>query len=274
MRGGAPNTIITCCLVFIIGLCIASAVWLAYSAGAGDRASVELPLEQQGWTSLVSASHMTFPVPGVGVAALLVVNLVWTIIFKFQYKKIGATELFFFVLFFAALSFEAFRIASLSFYLFRVPPFIHTIITRIVYFGRFAAILFLLFASLYACEFRYQKFIHFAGVVLVVALTLSYLISLDPTDFLSTYLFKLNDELGIFLINLSLGLFSIINFIIASVRRNGRFGYVTFACILFIACREVVYFSTNPLLIGAAIACFALGAIIVYREIDRIYLFT
>jgi hypothetical protein len=276
MRGGIANSIITSCVVIAIVISLTSAALIIYGLSYTSTENIYSFTHQGFWftydkqatTSKIDLDFFQFA----GIAGLLAISIAGTILFKIQYKKSGSTELFFFVLSLTSMAFESFRIAGVLLYLSAVPTFVLTMITRIVYFGRFMSIFFLLCSSLYACEIRYHKFINFAGLMLVVALGISYLISLDGTRFLSTFLNQLDDEPGIFLIISTTTLFSIVNFIIAAIKRNMRFLYIAISILFVVAGQEIIFFSSNPILSGMAIASMVFGIIIFYKEIDRIYL--
>ncbi len=278
MRGGIANSIITGSIIITLVVSIASSAGIVYGLLQKSNAFDTYPvIGQDFWFSYGKTTTTVSPNPDMfhfsGILGLIIACAASVILLKFQYKKSGSTEIFFFALFLASLSFEGLRYTSFIFYTAEIPSFLHTIITRIIYFGRFMSIFFLLCSSLYACEIRYHKFMNLSGLVVVLSFAIAYLISLDGSRFMSTFLYRLNDELGIFLIISTTSLFSIINFVIAAIKRDFRFLYVAFACLLIVTGQEILYFSGNFITI-IALASIVIGIIVYYREIDKIYLLT
>lgn len=193
------------------------------------------------------------------------------IIFRRLYSKIASPEIFFYAVFLFSFSFEGFRVFFLYIQL-GMPVFFGLLFTRIVIFGRFFGLISIFLSSLYSLEIKYQNFGVLMGVVLTLSLIAAYIIPLDSSTILSQLIYKPGDEMSFFLANISLGLFAIINFLVAAYQRNKRFLYITLASLIIFGGRELFLFTTGPVTGSAGICLLFIGTFLFYKQMDRIYL--
>ncbi|MBN2534130.1 MAG: hypothetical protein JXB88_14670 [Spirochaetales bacterium] len=193
------------------------------------------------------------------------------ILFRRLFIKIASPEIFFYTIFLFCFSFEGFRVFLLYIQL-GMPVFLGLLFTRIVIFGRFFGLIAFFLSSLYSLEIKYQNFGILLGGGLALSLIAAYIVPLDSSIILSQLIYKPGDELSIFLANVALGFFAIINFLIAAFLRNKRFLYVTLTSLFIFGGRELFLFITGPVTGAAGICLLITGTYFFYRQIDKIYL--
>jgi hypothetical protein len=208
----------------------------------------------------------------IGLAILLVFSFSFGLAFRSLFKRIASPEVFFFSLFLSLLSLESFRLLNLFFRLSWNFVFPGIICSRIVYFGRFFGLLCFLLSSLYSIEVKYQKYGNLLGVAFILSIILTYIVPLDSSVFLSTFLYKLGDEMGVFIIYFGLSFIILINFIVATIMRQRRFIYIVIASIFILVGRDFFSFNINPLTLVLGFISILSGTILFYVQMGKIYL--
>lgn len=228
----------------------------------------------QYWWFIYSDSPVT---PGflldsiINITIFLLFCFIAGLIFRRLFKKIASPEIFFYAVFLFSFSFEGFRVFLLYIEL-GMPVYLGLLFSRIVIFGRFFGLMAIFLSSLYALEIKYQKFGTLLGGALVLSLIIAYIVPMDSSVILSQLMYKPGDELSIFIANISLGFFAIVNFLVAAIKRNKRFFYIILASLLILLGRELFLFIAGPVTGSAGLAFLFVGTFLFYRHIDRIYL--
>ena len=208
----------------------------------------------------------------VSIITIFVLILCAGFVLRILFRKTAAPELFFFIIFLFTFAFEGLRVLNILFYFYKVPLYLEVFNSRFVYFGRIFGVFMLFCASLYAVEMKYQKFNIVIGVFALAALLLAYLLPLDPSILLTNFLYRLGDESSFFFINFAIALFSILNFLVAAVKRQGRFLPIMFAVLSVLGGRELLFYTLNPWMLAAGLALVCGGIIVFSKQIDKIYL--
>jgi hypothetical protein len=203
--------------------------------------------------------------------ALLAIGIGFGIAFRNLFKRTITPEIFFFCVFLLTFCFDAFRFCNVLFILMKTPVYYSLVTSRIVYFGRLLGMISLLVMSLYSAKIKYQGYETLIGLAAIIALTLTYSIPIDSTVFLSNLLYKLGDETGVFLIFISLEVFTLVNLVGAAVNRDSKYYLMVPFMALVICGREILNFQVSPVFAAIGVACLFAGSLGVYRRIDKIY---
>jgi hypothetical protein len=135
------------------------------------------------------------------------------------------------------------------------------VLTRVVYGGRFAGELALLAAGLHALEMTYRRDIVILGTLVAISLGIAIYVPIDRTAFLSSLLFKLGDEQGVWFAELALAVLIIGSLAAAaSIRRSGWVGVLAVSSALLLAGRQILSFSGSPGRLAAGLALLCAGA--------------
>jgi len=249
------------------------AVYLAVGRGLDvpSMASVSVP----GWLMLPAPAspHALLLNLVVSLAVLLLSALIANLGIRTLYTRTAAPEILFVMLFFAALSFEAFRLGNLMLRESSVSPLVGLLFSRAVLFGRLFGLMAMLVASLYAAGMKYNQYAVLAGGMLVLAFTLAGTLPLDGTLLEATLLHRLGDRRGYLFVTLLLALLSVIDFLIAvRVRRSRRFLALTAACLCLLAGRELLQRGVAPLPTALGALLLAGGYLLFVRNIGIFYL--
>ncbi|MBN2443314.1 MAG: hypothetical protein JXJ04_18280 [Spirochaetales bacterium] len=207
----------------------------------------------------------------INITIFLIFCFIAGIIFRRLFKKIASPEIFFYAVFLFSFSFEGFRVFLLYIQL-GMPVYLGLLFSRIVIFGRFFGLMAIFLSSLYALEIKFQKFGTLLGGALILSLIIAYIVPMDSSTILSQLIYKPGDELSIFIANIALGFFALVNFFVAAINRNKRFLYIILASLLIICGRELFLFIVGPVTGSAGLTLLFVGTYLFYRHMDRIYL--
>jgi hypothetical protein len=137
-----------------------------------------------------------------------------------------------------------------------------------VYFGFFLGLFFLFTGSLFSGELTYQKLSTVLGLVLVFSLALAYSLPVDETVFLPNFLYRAGGGNYILLVRFGLEILTLLGF--------GRSAYLMgaadqwFICgavALLIIGRELLFFLSAPLAVGAGTILLICGALLFSKKV-------
>ncbi len=211
---------------------------------------------------------------------LLIFSLLANAAFRNLFRKTSSPEIFFMMLLLVSLCLESLRIGIILMQSdllpipgWVMPVYFSILLTRAVYLGRFFALLCLLVSSLFATGIKYSNHSILLGILLLLSITLVSQIPIDSTILLSNFLYRLGDRRGYLLVNASLGLFALINFLRAGlVRKSRRFFPMAAAALMIFVGKELVYAGISPFpLILGGILLFS-GVAVFSRQIGIFYL--
>jgi hypothetical protein len=188
------------------------------------------------------------------------------------YRKGGSPLLPFVMLFLLSLSLEGLR-AGTALVAARDGSIAASIVmTRVIYWGRFVGLLALLIAGLYCIDLKYRKHGILAGVVFLVAFAMAAYIPMDRTVFLAQLTWKLGDEQGVWFVTIMIGLLVLATTAgAAATRRDRRFLLIALSMALFMAAREMLFFSVNPWVLAGGLASLAAGAMVCQGTLAALY---
>ncbi len=245
-------------LCLIAGFCVNAAVSLVFGT-SGER-PVFLESEQFWFVYTITPFGETSSVVGMGLLAAA--GFVGFVFFRIFFRNTGQGELFFLSLFLFSLLPETLRLASFNLQLWHASPLIGVILSRVVFGSRMFGLLALLFGSLYALDFQYQKYEMVVLAMVLVSFLLTFSLPFDPQLLLTNGMFKLNDEQGVFILYVSVAALLVVNNVISVVR--GRTWWILAGVCAMLAAREMMVFALSPLpLVGGGIL-FAGGAAAAY----------
>ncbi len=262
MALSSRNSLLT--LFFFIGLslvlifCVNSAFFLISSV-RGER--IDFLESQQFWFMYVITPYGS-AASIVGMAAAAAAGLIAFILFRALFRNTGQGELFFFSLFLFSLLIETLRLAVFNVQRLGASPLPGIILSRMVFGGRIFGLLALLFGSLYALDFLYQKFEIIVAAMTLTAFLIALSLPFEPQLLLTNGLFRLSDEQGLFILCVSLTGLIVINNAITVFR--GRVPSILAGIAFMVAAREMLLFALAPpaLIVGAVF--FAGGLVLTY----------
>ncbi len=189
------------------------------------------------------------------------------------YVRTASPEIFFLGLFCLALSLEAMKPFNLLLEARAQSIYWMISISRLVLFGRFAASLSLMVASLYAVGMRYSQYrLMLAGIV-ILALTLAGVLPVDATQFQANLLLRLGDPASYWVIELTLSALALVNLAVAAWARHlRRFLLVALGVLLLLAGRAALYAGVFPIACAAGAFALAAGVLLASRHLGVIYL--
>jgi hypothetical protein len=196
-------------------------------------------------------------------AAAALVSLAAALRLRALFRREPSPVLPFVMVFFFTLGLECVRAATALIFALEGPVSVSILLTRAIYWGRFAGMLGLLVASLYCTELKYRKFFLLAGIVLLVALAMAAYIPVDRSVFFAQLTWKLGDEQSVWFVNLAIGALTILTGAAAALTRGGRrFVLLAAALALLVGSRELMFFALQPVPLGAGVAAQAAGAVL------------
>jgi hypothetical protein len=209
----------------------------------------------------------------IGMASLLLFAVLANLWVRNLYRRTDSAELLFIMLFCLSLCLEAWRLGNLIFQAFGLPQYLNVVVTRVVLFSRFFGLLCLLVSSLYAVAMKYTQYSVLIGGIVVLAFTLAGILPLDTSLYEATFLYKLGDRQGYFLVRLILAALMVINFFVAArLRRSRRFAVAAVAGLFLFAGREFLQYGIAPLPIVLGTALLIAGFAIFVRQVVVFYL--
>jgi glucan phosphoethanolaminetransferase (alkaline phosphatase superfamily) len=110
------------------------------------------------------------------------------------------------------------------------------------------------------------------GLMILLSLILAYSLPMDSSVLLTNLLYRLGDEQGIFFMTLAFSLFVLLNFLIASLKRQNRFLIIMIAVFIVLLGREMLFYVVNPYMIITGFLLITTGTVVFSRQIDKIYL--
>ncbi len=199
-------------------------------------------------------------------AAASFVSLAGAFRLRTLYRREPSPVLPFIMVFLFALGLECLRAGTAVLFALDGPVSPSILLTRAMYWGRFVGMLGLLVASLYCTELKYRKFFLLAGVVLLISFAMAAYIPVDRSVFLVQLTWKLGDEQSVWFVNLAIGVLTILTATAAALTRGGRrFILLATAIAVLVCSRELLFFATQPALLGAGIVTQAAGAVLCMR---------
>jgi len=125
---------------------------------------------------------------------------------------------------------------------------------------------------LYCIDLKYRKHGILAGVVFLVAFAMAAYIPMDRTVFLAQLTWKLGDEQGVWFVTIMIGLLVLATTAgAAATRRDRRFLLIALSMALFMAAREMLFFSVNPWVLAGGLASLAAGAMVCQGTLAALY---
>ncbi len=244
------------CLLLLAGFLLAFAAAYSFQAPAG-------PLGRGVLVSLMA------------LGGLLVYSLGAGLSLQRFFRKTVSSEMFFFIFFVISLSFESFKALGVLFQLWGLATYYGVIVARVVYFSRFFGVFCLLTSGLYATGIEYQKFEVVLGIAFLLAFTLSFSIPIDSSVFLPTLLYRIGGTVQLLAVFSALELFSILNFVLASIlSRRREYLIMAGGLLLVIAGKDLLFFAHGAPAAVAAFAFLLAGTIVFGNRAHAIYLWT
>jgi hypothetical protein len=210
-----------------------------------------------------------------GLFALLLICLVSSFVLTRIYRRTASAEIFFFLFFLYSISFEAIWLWNAIAIVKSAPIFLGITLSKVVHFGRFFGLISLLFSSLYAIEISYQKFPILMLSPILVALALTYVLPIDSSVLMTSFLYKLGDEKSHWIVTLALEVVTVLNYLIAAYRREkNQFVWIATGVFLILLGRELLSFMLGPLTIVLSLVLAVAGIWLFSKKIYRLYLWT
>ncbi len=218
-------------------------------------------------TQLLSLPEGTGYIP-IAIHSLLL--LIFSIIFFKVFGKATYPEVSFITI---AASLILFLNLRIFLYLPREFSSIQVITIQKVFYGLWLLSFALIFCSgLFHNGISYLKQNFFILIAICVTLTIIYLV---PVPYHLDSLQNYSDLLSIKIIIGLLGIFSILNYIIASIRNNTKtFLFIALGVALFLAGNVMFFYLTSIILLGIASMLIILGSVFLIREFYALHLWS
>jgi hypothetical protein len=248
MTLGVRNTILRLGLIVSIGLLGAYGYW-AYRILSGEMQLSALSVAaEQSWLLLrweTQPNQLLWAIGGLGFLGLFVPTTV-SVLTRF-FRKVAAPEMFFFVVFVLALSFDLFKL---------VHPLRHAVefarvysvsATRVVLFGHILGVFALFASSLYVAGVTYQKTGTALGFAALIAFALVYSIPVDSLTLLPNFVYQAGEERSLQIVVLVLQGLSVLNCAYGAFLSQDR-GYLVLCLglLLVIVGRQLLYYLASP----------------------------
>jgi vacuolar-type H+-ATPase subunit I/STV1 len=261
-------------IILVLGLiaCVSFAFLLSRPALAGTLSI----LPSNPWWLIYRDSAPPDAAQPLRVIAALVMVTVIGFIFSLRahrlYRNSRTPVLPYLLLFFLTLGIECLRGATAVLFATDTAMPTAIMLTRAVYWGRFAGLFALLLFSLICVELKYRHVYVLGGGSLLVAFAIAASIPVDRTTFLSQFMWKLADEQGVWFVNLVIAALVVVTTIGAAVlKQDRRFLVLAGGLALLLGARELLFFMVQPIPLACGIAVLAAGAVACLRTIAGIY---
>lgn len=206
---------------------------------------------------------------------LLVFSFTTGLLLQTFFRKTVSSEMFFFTFFIISMCVEAAKVVQLVVIAQNAPAYYEVIVTRAVYFGRFFGVFCLFTSGLYATGIDYQRFEVVLGISLLLAFTLAFSIPVSSESFLPTLVNRLGSRSQLLAVFVSLELFSVLNFVLASfLKRNRDYLWMALGLLLVVAGKDVLFFFVSPVPDAAAAVILVGGTILFGHRTHLVYLWS
>jgi hypothetical protein len=188
------------------------------------------------------------------------------------FKKSSSPILPFLMLTFLSLALECLRGGTALLFSADASISVSIVLTRIIYWGRFLGLIGLLIAGLLCIEMKYRRYSVLVGLAFLTAFAMAAYIPMDRTLYLAQLTWKLGDEQGIWFVSLLIAILAAGTTALAAVvRRMPVFLWLTVGFLLLLAAREILFFATNPVLLGAGLVAEGLAIFACLRVVSVLY---
>jgi hypothetical protein len=275
MRASAGNIAYAVAVgVTIVLLSAAALVFALFVAGSPSAGSLHGLPDNAWWFRYADAPNggSAAPLWRIGGAmACAVIALVGAHRSRRLFRTLSSPILPFLALFLFCLCFECLRAVTAWLYAADLSIEAALVLTRVIYWGRFAGLLGLLLGALYCAELRYRKYAVLTVAVLIVSFAMAAYIPVDRTVFLAQLTWKLGDEQGVWFVNIVISLLVLAAGASSRLTRTDRRCLlITAGFALLLVSRELLFFSLSPLLQGCGLISLAAGVIVCLRVIPRL----
>ncbi len=262
------NNILRAGLAFTVVLFLGSACTVALleldSVLSGQLSDM---LRSQGnYAALVSLSEAFF---------FLLFSILAGVLLQVFFRKTTSSEMFYFIFFIISLSMEAARVAQIYVQVANLPPYYAVVLTRAIYFGRFFGVFCLFSAGLYATGIDYQRFEIVLGIALLIAFTLSFSIPVSSETTFPDLVNRLGGSAQVILALFALQLFSVLNFVLASVLKRSRdYLIMAFGLLFAVVGLDLLYFTDAVVPAAAGAFLLSAGTVLFANRTHEVYLWS
>ncbi len=202
-------------------------------------------------------------------------SLASVIILYFSFRKTTSPEILFFILFLITIAFDSLKAINLFLTVAPIPPYVGIIVSRIIYFGKYFGTLCVFACGLFPTGIPYERLELFLSSALLLTMVFAGTIPIDMTELEPNYLYATGLAGEVRAISISMYAFAFLNYVLAAVR-NGNRAYILigFGLALCIVGRELLFYTSDPILIIAAFVVLTVGTTLFSERTHEVHLWT
>ncbi len=220
---------------------------------------------QKGILDVGLLTTMYWPLAGIGAVSFF--SVAGGFGFRRLFRRSASLEIFFFLVFITSLAFDALKILHPLFTVLNLPNYYGGLITRIVYFGYFFALLCIFASSLYSGDVHYQKMGTVIGMVVFFSFTIAHSIPVDITKLAPNLLYRVGGNEYILLVRVGLELLTVFGFGRSAFLSASRDQWYIFGAVLLVlAGRDFLFFLSSPGFILLGILFLVSGSLLFSRK--------
>ncbi|MBT3272306.1 MAG: hypothetical protein HN368_04060 [Spirochaetales bacterium] len=183
------------------------------------------------------------------------------IIFYFSFRKTTSPEIFFFIIFLIAMAFDALKSSQALFTILNLSPYYGVLLTRTIYFGRFAGTLSILASGIFLHGAEYQRMEIYLGIVLLLSFALSAAIPIDITAVDNNLLFTVGNSRELGIISVLFLTFGVLNHVLYGIQNSNKdYGLMALGLTLVVIGREILFFKSGSIALITAFLLLIGGA--------------
>ena len=208
---------------------------------------------------------MYWSIAGIGVVSLF--SVAGGFGFRRLFRRSASLEIFFFLVFVTSLAFDALKILHPLFMVLNLPNYYGGIVTRVIYFGYFFALLCIFASSLYSGDVHYQKMGTVLGLVIFFSFTIAHSLPIDVTVLRPNLLFRVGGVEYVMLVRLGLEALTVFGFGRSAFLSASSDQWYIFTAILFVLLgRDMLFFFSSPGFILLGVLLLISGALLFSRK--------
>jgi len=202
-------------------------------------------------------------------------SVIGTFLLRSYYKQTSSPEIYFFLLFMAAVGSEAFRAGIIFISVSNGSQMFSSLLSRALYFSRLVETLYLFTASMFAVGIQYQRESRLVGIILLGSFTIAYFLPIDSTVLPASFLLPVSNSTGFSGVLLLLDLLILINYTVSFIQAQTQYSRQIILILSGVVIgRELVFFMAHPVTIILGLPLFMFCSLWYSRTNHELFLWS
>ena len=205
----------------------------------------------------------------------LLFSIAAVVILYFSFRKTTSPEIFFFIIFLVTMGFDSLKASFALFEILNLSPYYRVLLTRAVYFARFLGTLAVLVGGLFSLGAEYQRMELYLGIAFLLSFSLSVAVPVDITRTEMGLLFVIADARELGIVSVLFLIFGVFNYVLFSIQNTSRdHALMAIGLSLVIVGREMLFFLNDSIALIAAFIMLIGGATLFSERTHAVHLWS